>query len=55
MDYSWLTELLIEFGRQYPAYFEACFAGTESALLPPFWFVIIWGLLWYPFERRREK
>ena len=54
-DYTWLTDLLIEFGRQYPAYFESCFADNLQALLPPFWFLILFGLLYYPYERRQEK
>ena len=54
-DYTGLTDLLIEFGQQYPAYFDACFADNLQALLPPFWFVILFGLLYYPYERRKEK
>lgn len=54
-DYTWLTDLLIEFGRQYPAYFDACFADNLQALLPPFWFVLLLGILNGYFEGREEK
>lgn len=44
-DYTWLTDLMIEFGQQYPAYFESSFAHQIQALIPPLWFVFLLAII----------
>ena len=53
-DYTWLAELLAEFGQSYPAYFETSFGSKLQALVPVFWFIVLWGAT-HPYERRKEK
>ena len=54
-DYTWLTDLMTEFGTSYPAYFEAAFADKIWALIPPLWFILLLALLNVYFEGGTEK
>ena len=53
-DYTWLVQLLTEFGQKYPAYFDATIGDKLQVLVPVFWFIVIWGLT-HPYERRENK
>ena len=53
-DYTWLTELLTEFGQSYPVYFDATIGQQLQALVPGFWFIVLWGFT-HPYERRKKE
>ena len=53
-DYTWLTELLTEFGQSYPAYFDATLGQNLPAIVVGFWFIVLWGFT-HPYERRGNK
>lgn len=53
-DYTWLVQLLTEFGQKYPAYFDATIGDKLQVLVPVFWFVVLWGFT-HPYERRENR
>ena len=53
-DYTWLTQILAEFGQSYPAYFDATIGQQLQALVPGFWFRVLWGFT-HPYERRKKE
>jgi hypothetical protein len=54
MRYSWLSDILIEWGTQYPAYFDATLGQNLQACALFFWAIVLWALM-HPRKERKEK
>jgi len=53
-DYTWLVQLLTEFGQKYPVWFDVTIGDKLQVLVPVFWFIVLWGLT-HPYERRENR
>ena len=54
MDYQWLTNILTEWGTQYPAYFDATLGQNLKACALLFWAIVLWVAM-HPRKERKEK
>lgn len=44
-DFSWLTNLMVDFGQSYPSTFENDFSGNIQALVNPFCFLLLFAFI----------
>lgn len=53
MDYTWLADLMVTFGKQYPAYFDATLGQDIRTCVLLFWVLILWSIMHPEKERIR--
>lgn len=49
MDYTWLAEIMVNWGEQYPAYFETTLGADLRTCALIFWFVVLLAV-WEVFD-----